>query len=231
MKEHNKIDWPLLSANDIEVRIATCKDGKTTLLLYQNSRTAMNAFDRMFGEFGWQCEYYNAGGQIYCKIGVYSETLQSWVWKSDTGSESNIEAEKGFSSDCFKRVAVRWGFGRELYTAPKITISNDNKYMKYSVGEIGYNANREICKLSIVDAYGNIVYTFGGNQQQGQTATQQQTKEQPTENGYIPKQLYAQTANAATVDELKTIWDKNPEWQKNKNFIQQVAKKKAALTA
>lgn len=232
--EKNKINWPLLAANDIEVRIATCKDGKTTLLLYQNSRTAMNAFDKMFGELGWQCEYYNAGGrQIYCKIGVWSDTLKMWIWKSDTGSESNIEAEKGFSSDCFKRVAVRWGYARELYTAPKIVINNDNKFMKYTVNEIGYNDNREINKLSIVDSYGKIVYTLGGNQQQQHTPTAatQQPKEQPSENGLIPKQLYAKIASTQTVDNLQAIWNENPEWQKNKNFIQQVTKKKAALTA
>lgn len=38
-----------------------------------------------------------------------------WVWKWDTGSESNVEKEKGQVSDAFKRAAVKWGIGRFLY--------------------------------------------------------------------------------------------------------------------
>ena len=52
-----------------------------------------------------------------------------------------------------------------------------------------------------------------------------------TENGYIPKQLYAKIAKTQTVDNLQLIWNENPEWQKNKNFIQQVTKRKAELAA
>lgn len=204
------LNWPLLTAEDIEVRIATCKEGKTTLLLYQNSRTAMNAFDAMFGELGWQCEYYNAGGQIYCRIGVYDEEKSEWIWKSDTGSESNIEAEKGFSSDAYKRTAVRWGYARELYTTPVIIIDNDNKWRKFRVKEIGYDGRR-ISRLVITDSYGNVVYTLG---QKG---------------GYIPNEIYTSIQNAKTEDELVSIWNGNPELHNHKTFKSQLSKKKAEL--
>ena len=49
----------------------------------------------------------------------------SWVWKSDCGTESNTEAQKGEASDSFKRACFNWGIGRELYTAPFIWIPAD----------------------------------------------------------------------------------------------------------
>lgn len=210
-----RIEWPLLTAEDIEVRIATCKEGKTTLLLYQNSRTAMNAFDEMFGEMGWQCEYYDAGGQIYCRIGVYDDESNEWIWKSDTGSESNIEAEKGFSSDCFKRTAVRWGFARELYTTPMIVIDNDNKWRKFRVKEIGYEG-RKVSRLVITDSYGNVVYTYG------QAYSQE-------EGVYIPRPVWQAIQNAKTVADLTNIWNTNNELQTNERFKKQLGKKKAEL--
>lgn len=238
-----RINWPLLTAEDIEVRIATCKEGKTTLLLYQNSRTAMSAFDNMFGELGWQCEYYDAGGQMYCRIGVWDDEKNQWIWKSDTGSESNIEAEKGFSSDCFKRVAVRFGYARELYSAPRIVINNDNKFNTYYCRSIGYDNNRKINQLTIVDRMGNVVYSYPTEHQQQVIATAQQTANYAQkavetiqkaiigDNDMIPKWLFGKTINAESLDILKQIWNDNIEYQGNKNFKAVVNKRKAALSA
>ncbi len=50
--------------------------------------------------------------------GIGIKTGEHWVWKWDTGSESNMEAEKGHMSDAFKRAAVKWGVGRFLYDLP-----------------------------------------------------------------------------------------------------------------
>jgi len=224
-----RINWPLLTAEDIEVRIATCKEGKTTLLLFQNSRTAMNAFDSMFGEFGWQCEYYDAGGQMYCRIGVYDDERGEWIWKSDTGSESNIEAEKGFSSDCLKRTAVRWGFARELYTAPRIIIDNDNKFNTYYCRNIGYDNNRRVNQLTIVDKYGNVVYDMNGNKKTYQQATNNIQTQPKQQDGRIPSWLYGKTCNASSIDALKQIWTDNREYQGYKTFKDLVNKRKKAL--
>jgi hypothetical protein len=40
---------------------------------------------------------------------------EEFVYKSDTGSAGDIEAEKSVVSDAFKRAAVKWGIGRFLY--------------------------------------------------------------------------------------------------------------------
>lgn len=49
------INWKLLEPKDIEVRVGSFlgdNKEKVSLLLYQNARTAMDAFDEQFGEFG-----------------------------------------------------------------------------------------------------------------------------------------------------------------------------------
>lgn len=158
----NKIDWKLLEPQDIDVRPQFLGQGKTdkvALLLYQNCRTAQDAFDAQFGEFGWSCEYRAVGDQIYGRISVKDPQTGEWVYKEDTGSESNIEKEKGLASDIFKRVAVKWGFARELYTAPKIIVDNDGYNCSgYKVSKISYDQNRRITALEIVNRFGKVVW-------------------------------------------------------------------------
>lgn len=57
---------------------------------------------------------------MICRIGIFIN--EHWVWKSDGGSESNIEKAKGLLSDSFKRAAVKWGVGRFLYRLTIIKI-------------------------------------------------------------------------------------------------------------
>lgn len=157
----SRIEWELLRPEDIEVRVQSVKNGKANMLLYQNSRTAMEAFDRQFGEFGWQIRYEDAGGQIYGILSVYDENRGVWVEKSDTGDESNISEKKGQSSDILKRCAVRWGYARELYTAPKIQVEDDGYGNSgYRVDDIKYNDNRQIIYLKIVNKFGKEAFTW-----------------------------------------------------------------------
>ena len=88
---------------------------------YIDARDVQKRLDEVCGKENWQTLYYEVGSMLFCKIGINitgkgDNNLHSeWVWKSDTGSESNIEKEKGHSSDAFKRAAVLWGIGRFLY--------------------------------------------------------------------------------------------------------------------
>ena len=158
-----RINWDLMRPQDIEIRPAQVKDGKVTLLLYQNSRTAMDALDRSFGEFGWQMEYRAVGEQIYGCLSIKDPDTGEWISKMDTGEESNISAQKGQSSDILKRCAVRFGYGRELYTAPRIVVDDDGYNCSgYKVSKIAYNNNREIVELHIVNRFGKPVFDWGG---------------------------------------------------------------------
>ena len=109
-----------LRADEIEVRIGQVYDGKVSMLLYKNARVDMAILDETYGEFGWQCDYKEVKGNMYCGIAVLNTANGEWVWKWDCGTESNTEKEKGEASDAFKRAGFRWGIGRELYNSPKI---------------------------------------------------------------------------------------------------------------
>ena len=110
-----------LRAEDIEVRVQSAKQSGVILLLYKNARVDMNILDETVGPENWQREHYECKGNLFCRIGI--KNAGEWVWKSDCGTESNTEAQKGEASDSFKRAGFNWGIGRELYTSPFIWIN------------------------------------------------------------------------------------------------------------
>lgn len=153
-----------LRADEIEVRIGQVKPNGVTLLLYKNARTDMNILDEHpdVGPERWQREHYECKGNLFCRVGICVETKKGesifpeWVWKADCGTESNTEAEKGESSDSFKRACTLWGIGRCLYTAPfiwvpadKCNITDGKKcYDKFEVEKIAIE-NKRITGLAI----------------------------------------------------------------------------------
>ena len=176
----------LLSKEDIEVRVSQTLAGnnkvRVNLLLYKNARVDMKIMDELFTPMGWKRTHKLIGDRLYCCVEVYNPETKEWICKEDVGTESNTEAEKGQASDSFKRACVNWGIGRELYTAPKITIElNENEYTKdqnsrikvwayFSVKSIGYDSKtRTITSLEIQDKYGNVRFSMGGSVQQPQS--------------------------------------------------------------
>lgn len=159
-----------LYADEIECRVKTINENGLSLLLYKDARCDMSILDETVGAMNWQREHKELKGNIYCGVSIYDKDTKQWVIKWDAGKESNTEAEKGESSDSFKRACVNWGIGRELYTAPFIYISSDlakitkdakGKYVtfdKFCVEAIKYNKNREIIGLSIKNQIGKRVY-------------------------------------------------------------------------
>ena len=156
----------LLKANEIECRIGMLKPNGMTLLLYKDARADMKILDETFGFDGWERKHELIDGKLFCTVSVWSEKRNCWINKQDVGTESNQEKEKGQVSDSFKRACVNLGIGRELYTTPFIWIPNSkgyDKHEKFSVKEIGYNQDKEIDRLVILDSKGNIAYKFGIN--------------------------------------------------------------------
>ena len=122
-----------LRADEIEVRVGQVYDQKVSMLLYKTARTDMALLDETYGEFGWQCDYKELKGNLYCGIGILNEASGEWIWKWDCGTESNTEKEKGEASDAMKRAGVKVGIGRELYSGPRIyldvaTYKEGNRY-------------------------------------------------------------------------------------------------------
>ena len=163
-----------LTANEVDVRIGqVAKDGSyLTCLLYKDARADMIILDETVGAENWEREHYECKGNLFCKVGINTNygkenSIPNWVYKSDCGTESNTEKEKGEASDSFKRACVNWGIGRELYTAPAIWIEcsdkewNDGKpYVDLRVSHIAYK-DREISELEIVDKNGTLRYHYG----------------------------------------------------------------------
>lgn len=175
-----------LKASEIDCRIQSIGQNKTgavgtTVLLYKDARVDMNILDETVGAMNWQREHSVVNGNLYCTISIWDEVKEQWISKSDVGTESNTEKEKGQASDSFKRAGFNWGIGRELYSAPFVYIQLDkSEYIerngkltsnaKFKVKDIAYDENRNIVRLVVVDSKGKVRYTFGEN-------TQQQTQE------------------------------------------------------
>lgn len=180
------MDIRLLKANEIECRIGTFKEGKgISLLLYKDARVDMRILDEVFGFDGWEREHQLIDGKLFCTVKVWSEKRNCWISKQDVGTESNTEKEKGQVSDSFKRACFNLGIGRELYTSPFIWIPASmgyNKYEKFEVKEIGYNDDREINMLVIVDSKGRECFRL--------KPTKQQSKKEELINDEERKELF-----------------------------------------
>lgn len=154
------IKFRLLRADEIEVRPITIKDSKATMLLYITSRAVVRLLNETLGATNWCMEFEDVNGQLVGKLGIWDEDKNMFVYKCDTGSESNIEASKGLFSDCYKRCLSRWGVD-ELYSAPRIVIDDDGYGCSgYKVSKIEYNDSREIINLVIVNRFGKEAYRY-----------------------------------------------------------------------
>ena len=181
--------FPLLEPYQIECRVGQVTEKGCTLLLYKTSRTDAEILDSVVGKGNWQKKFYTLQGVgignqvrsiVVCSVGIYDDDKKEWIWKDDSGTESQVEQDKGICSDSFKRAAGGscWGIGRELYYTGFIFVrcgtkakSNDkgyelvDKYATYSVKEIKWNENPLTLKsLAIInDKSGDVVYSYGNS--------------------------------------------------------------------
>lgn len=241
-------EFRLLKADEIEVRPQSVKNGKANMLLYIDSRCVTNILDETVGCLNWQTEFYEVNGQTIGKLGIWDDEKKTWVWKSDTGTESNIEASKGLISDCYKRLLSRWGIV-ELYSSPRIVWDDDGYGNSgYRVSEINYDENRKITHLVIVNRFGKEAFRWDrdGVEQPTQykpksyTQTQQndlEWKDETKDNLTVLTDYCSQvTANGFDRSEVGKFFrfykDKCNEWrgtfQVDKLFSAWMSKAKAA---
>lgn len=215
----------VLKASEIDCRIQSIGQNKTkaigaTILLYKDARVDMNILDETVGAMNWQRGHSVVDGNLYCTISIWDETKEQWVTKSDVGTESNTEKEKGQASDSFKRAGFNWGIGRELYTAPfvYITLQDGEWYegkdgkpksnAKFKVKDIAYDENRNIVKLVIVDSRGKVRYTFvenAPNQTQETVYNWQTLKARATQGGISEDELKHYLKETLKVNESKDM--------------------------
>lgn len=164
-----------LRAEDVEVRVGTCSEKGCSLLLYKDARVDARLLDETIGAENWQCDYWSIDEKLFCKVGIRFED-GVWVWKSDTGTPSNMESQKGEASDAFKRACFKWGIGRELYTAPFIWVPADKCnlrkgkngrmqcYDDFRVTEMEVDEG-QIVKLSVANMSRKGAVVYGGKQE------------------------------------------------------------------
>ena len=155
-----------LRKDEVECRVAQIKSfkkgGKDSafcqLLLYKDARVDQRLLDELFGPFGWKREHQLIGDRLYCTVSVWDAEKREWISKQDVGTESYTEKEKGQASDSFKRACFNWGIGRELYSAPQVTIFlEDGEWKSNDRGALSLNkVSFEVSRIERDEASGNI---------------------------------------------------------------------------
>ena len=99
------------------------------MLAYVDARYVQDKLDEIVGIGNWENRYSrDEKGILFCTITITFERKDGVVGtisKTDCGTESNVEQQKGEVSDAFKRCAVNFGIARDLYNLP------DPKGVKY----------------------------------------------------------------------------------------------------
>jgi len=120
-------------------RVQSSNQWGASCVAYIDSRQVQDLLDEVCGAENWQCRFEEHKNNMFCSIGIFYTDVVSgyseWVWKSDCGTESQVEKQKGEASDAFKRAAVMWGVGRFLYEQKivKLPVKEENgKWIPYS---------------------------------------------------------------------------------------------------
>jgi len=114
-------------------RVQSSNQWGASCVAYIDARDVQDILDDVCGAENWQVLYEEHKGNLFSKIGIFVNS--EWVWKSDCGTESNVEKQKGEASDSFKRAAVMWGVGRFLYSKKIIKLpvkEEKGKFNPYS---------------------------------------------------------------------------------------------------
>jgi len=116
-------------------RVQSTTQYGASCVAYIDARDVQDKLDEVCGHL-WQSRYSEHKGNLFCEIGI--KIGDEWVWRSDCGTESNVEKEKGEASDSFKRAAVMWGIGRFLYKKEIVKLdAMKNKHGKYQASYNG----------------------------------------------------------------------------------------------
>ena len=118
---------------------ATNKDKtKGLALAYLDARDVQERLDAVCSGL-WQVEHtWGVGNKVACRIGIFNEAIEQWVWRGDGAGATDVEGDKGSFSDSFKRAAVQWGVGRYLYDVESPWVQLKPQGKSYVIDEREY---------------------------------------------------------------------------------------------
>ncbi|MGL4336356.1 MAG: Rad52/Rad22 family DNA repair protein [Turicibacter sp.] len=161
-----------LPITSIDFRVQSVnKGGYAIILAYKDARVDMQRLDEVCGALNWRREHTRDNHN--CIVSIYDKEKQQWVYKEDTGTESNTEKDKGLASDSFKRACFNWGIGRELYDYPIIQVKLRDDEFDKATGKPTFNFKLKDWKwfsqfegnvltyLGCKDEKGNVRFQFG----------------------------------------------------------------------
>ncbi len=111
------------------------KDRKLPVLAYIDGRAVMDRLDDVVGFGNWQTKMTKVDGGAVCDLGL--KIAGEWVWQSDGSNESNFEGFKGAMSGALKRVVVRFGVGRYLYSLGQTFARPTNRFAPHFTKDFG----------------------------------------------------------------------------------------------
>ena len=169
----NESKIPLLSSEDIEVKIKQVTKSGALALLYKTARTDRKILNKVFGPLNWTSDFKMVNDTLFCGIGIRENFGDPFVWKWESGGEAETPLDDGAkkkatTSDAFKRAGYAVGIGEELYSSPFIWLDVEteqrggnyylkDKFAKYVVTHIEYNKDtRVITELEICNAKSDV---------------------------------------------------------------------------
>ena len=116
------------------------------MLAYVDARYIQDKLDQVVGSANWSNSFYrDEKGMLFCTITITFERKDGvidTISKTDVGTESNVEQQKGEVSDSFKRCGVHFGLARDLYSLPNpfryIAEMEGNKVFDKNTGKLVY---------------------------------------------------------------------------------------------
>jgi hypothetical protein len=149
LKEQMPYKWRVQSFSKYKAE-ATC-------VAYIDARDVQDRLDEVC-LYGWGRDHKEIKQHVYAGVHIVmpsGRTLYRW----DCGTESNTEAEKGESSDSFKRSAVNWGVGRFLYDLKIQRVPANKKKVQGEYPHVVDNNGKQVWDLTKHIGNGSKVFT------------------------------------------------------------------------
>jgi hypothetical protein len=113
------------------------KDGRRALAIaYVEARAVMDRLDEVVGPGNWKDCYRiladrrdREGGQVEVECRLAIRLGDQWIVKADVGVGDDLKAAY---SDALKRVGVKWGIGRYLYSLPAVWADYDQTRREFA---------------------------------------------------------------------------------------------------